>query len=332
MRPTTDFELPPDRQADLRKAVVLAWITIVYLCSDVVLMYLVMGSSQAMKASLFEDLLNLLPPIGLLIGLHVRKWPANARYPYGYHNAMEVAFLAASLALLALGGYLLYESVMKLVHMHRPTIGTFELFGWSFWQGWIMLPVLGYSLPIALVLGHKKMPLARSLNIKALHSGAKMNKADWTTTSAAMAGVLGIALGFWWADAAAAGLIALDIIYDGYRNTRSAVGEIMERVPETVDTGEVDPLPGRVAEMLRAQPWVRDARVRMREVGSVFYGEAFVVPDEQGDVVQHIEQATRAAYDLDWRLHDLVIHLTSTVEGHTGDIDTGHGRDDESKR
>lgn len=34
---------------------------------------------------------------------------------------------------------------------------------------------------------------------KVLHADAKMNKADWMTAAAALVGVLGIGLGWWWA-------------------------------------------------------------------------------------------------------------------------------------
>jgi len=47
-----------------------------------------------------------------------------------------------------------------------------------------------------------------------------MNKANWLTAGAAMVGVVGIGFGLWWADAAAAAIIPLDITEDGVSNPR----------------------------------------------------------------------------------------------------------------
>lgn len=67
-------------------------------------------------------------------------------------------------------------------------------------------------------LGRAKLPLSRELYNKILYADADMNKADWST-AAAILGVIGIGLGFWWADLVAAGVIALDILKDGVTNT-----------------------------------------------------------------------------------------------------------------
>ena len=104
MKPTADFELPPDRAQDMRQAKKLAWVSIVYMSTVIGLMALVMGSSQAMQTAWVEDMLSLVPPIGFLIAARVRFWPHNERYPYGYHRATNIAFLMAVLAMLVMRG------------------------------------------------------------------------------------------------------------------------------------------------------------------------------------------------------------------------------------
>ena len=64
---TKRYELPPRLQEALKKAKKLEWITIAYLITVVVVMYLVMGSSQAMKTAWLEDALGMLPGIAFLI-------------------------------------------------------------------------------------------------------------------------------------------------------------------------------------------------------------------------------------------------------------------------
>jgi hypothetical protein len=49
VRPTARYELPPDREAVARRAARLEWWTLAYLATVVVLLYFVLGSSQAMR-------------------------------------------------------------------------------------------------------------------------------------------------------------------------------------------------------------------------------------------------------------------------------------------
>jgi hypothetical protein len=63
----------------------------------------------------------------------------------------------------------------------------------------------------------------------------------------------------------------------------------------------------RVENELRSMSWVRDVRVRMREEGHVFYGDAIVVTNESDNLVGRIEEATERIMALDWRIYDFLI-------------------------
>jgi divalent metal cation (Fe/Co/Zn/Cd) transporter len=151
------------------------------------------------------------------------------------------------------------------------------------------------------------MPLAEQLHNKVLYADAKMNKADWLTAGAAMVGIVGIGFGLWWADSAAAAVISLDILKDGADNLRRAVADLMDETPTTVDRDAADPLRDELLSTIKGLEWVEDAEVRLREEGQVYFGEAFVVPSDTANLTQNIEDATREARDLDWRIQDLVI-------------------------
>jgi cation diffusion facilitator family transporter len=301
-------ELPPDKHRLLVKAVKLEWFSIVYLISAVVLLYFALGSSQAMKAAWVEDILGLTPPIAFLIASRVRRRAPNRKFPYGYHRVTSVAYLCASVALLALGAFILYDSVSKLLKFEHPPIDLVKPIGDEpVWLGWLMLGALAYSTVPQVLLGRLKQPLAKGLHDKVLFADAEMNRADWMTGAAAMAGVVGIGLGLWWADSVAASIISLDIVRDGAGNLKVAVDDLMDKEPTVVDHSRADPLPRRVEHELRALDWVKDAEVRLREQGHVFIGEAFVVPTGDDDLVARIDRANQHLLDLDWRLHELVI-------------------------
>lgn len=309
MRPARHAEIPLSRRPALRRGLLLEWVSLGYLITVVALMYLVMGSSQAMRAAWLEDVLSMVPPAAFLVSAYFRKWPPNEEYPYGYHRAVSVAFLVASVAILGVGGYLAIESASKLIQAEHPTIGTIELLGYQIWLGWLMLPAIAYTGIPSVFLGRAKLRPARELHDKTLYADAVMNKADWMTAAAAMAGVLGIAVGWWWADSVAALAISADVIHDGLKYVRLAVGDLMDRAPRTVDGRQRDPLPARLATELRGLSWVADAEVRFREDGHVFVGEAFLVPNSPGDPVPRVREVLKVGQGLDWRIQDLTVQI-----------------------
>lgn len=307
MRAASAFEFPPEQRRALHAARRLEWITIAYLASVTILMALVMGASQAMRTAWLEDVLSLVPPIVFLVSDRFRERPPDARFPYGYHRVTSIAFLCASVALTALGLVLLGSGLGHLLRAEHPTIGAVTLFGRTVWLGWLMLPVLLWSAVPAFLLGRAKLPLAESMHDKVLHTDATTNKADWMTAGAAMIGVLGIGVGWWWMDAAAAILISLSITRDGLGNLREVVANLMDQAPKSTDHSRFDPLPARVRERVERLPWVAQAQVRMHEKGHVYFGEVFVVPAEHDDLVERLADARRACEAMSWRVHEILL-------------------------
>lgn len=313
MKKTYGYELPDREVPHLRRAVGLEVITLVYMISVVVLMGLVMGNSQAMRAAWIEDMLVLIPPIAFLVSARVRRWKPTDEFPYGYHRAVEIAFLVSAIALVAFGLFLFYEALSTLIRQHHPTIGSVNLFGYVIWQGWLMLPVLIYSTIGPVILGRLLIKPANQLHDKVLYATAQMLKADWLTAGAAFVGILGISAGWWWADAVAAGVISLDVLHDGWRNLKAVIGDMMDRSPETVDLNEHDPAPEELVERLRQLPWVRDVDLRMRESGHVLFGEVFIEPVDEADPIARTREAIRLGENLTWRVNTLTVQLVDQV-------------------
>jgi divalent metal cation (Fe/Co/Zn/Cd) transporter len=166
----------------------------------------------------------------------------------------------------------------------------------------------------AVILGRMKIPLGKERHDRVLYADAEMNKADWMTAGAAILGIIGIFLGLWWADGTAAAFISLSIISDGWKNMKAAVGTLMDRSPRLVDDSAADPLPARLATEVKKLSWVKDAGVRVREEGHVFYGDIVVVPRAGTDLTARIDEAKKSLMELDWRIHDLVIMPSASLE------------------
>ena len=309
-----DNELPRDKQLVLQRAKKLEYITIVYFVSVVIAIYLALGSSQAMKAAWIEDLLGFVPPLAFLIATRIRYRPPTKRFPYGYHRSISIGFLTAALALFVMGLFVVYDSVIKLVTFEHPSIGLVKFFGEPIWLGWLMIAALLWGLVPPLILGRLKLPIARELHDKILFADAEMNRADWLTAGAAIAGIIGIRFGFWWMDPLAAIVIGFDILRDGVKTTRQAVSDLMDARPMSVEGDRAEGVVTRIENELRSMSWVEDVRVRVREEGHVFYGDAVVVVADGRNLVTNIQEATEAIKALDWRIYDFLISPSTNRE------------------
>lgn len=301
-------ELPADEERALARAVRLAWLTIAFLVTAVTVVYLVMGSSQAMKAAWYEDMLSFIPPVAFLVAVRTTRRTPSARHPYGFHRAVGVGHLVAATALLAMGLFLVWDSASGLLAQEHPPVGVMVVGGHVVWAGWPMVLAMAYTALPPVLLGRAKMPLARTLHDRVLFADANMNKADWMTGLGGIVGVLGIGVGLWWADAAAALFISASILHDGVRNLRVAVGALMDARAETVDGTDPHPVVERLDAHLGRLPWVEQARSRVRDEGHVFHVESFVVPrDGASPSLADLAQARESAVRLDWKIQDLVV-------------------------
>jgi len=137
-----------------------------------------------------------------------------------------------------------------------------------------------------------------------------------------MAGVIGIGLGIWWLDSAAAILIALDVVRDGLRYTGRAVLNLMDARPRTYDESKPHPLKLQVEQELVEMDWVREAVVRMRELGQVFHVDVLVVPADDDGIPDRVEETIERLRDLDWKAHDVTVTVVRTLE----DVPEGESR------
>ncbi|GAA2170764.1 cation transporter [Agrococcus versicolor] len=297
----------------------LEWLTIGFLVVTVGLVALTVGSSQAMRAALFEDLLSFIPPIAFLVAVRIIRIAPSERFPYGLHRSVGVGHLVAAVALTAMGTFLIVDSIATLVTAEHPTVGTVVVLGHVVWLGWLMIAVMALTIVPPVVIGRIKIRLAERLHDKLLYADADMNRADWTTAVGTIVGVAGIGLGIWWLDSAAALLIAVGILRDGLRNLRVAVLDLIDHRATTVDHDQPHPLEARLCARMRRMPWVRDAGCRVRDQGHVLHAEVFVVPRRSRVSQRTLARAGRAARSLDWKLQDVVVvPVEAMPEGVTG--------------
>lgn len=264
-------ELPEDIRPAMAKAEKLERWTLLGIGSVVVVMYFAMGSSQAMKTAFLEDMLGLVPAFTFLLAASLERRRPTEFYPYGFVRVNSLAFLASAVVLSVMGLWLLFDGAMSLMKQEHPTIGPVTLFGHTLWLGWVMIAALAYSVVVPVILGRMKKPIAEKLRDKVLHTDADMQKADWQTGLAGIVGILGVGLGFWWADSAAAAFISLAIIHDGFRNVRTASAELLDGAPRKLTSARMSEEGERLYNRL-AERWP-DADIRLRESGRYFLAD-----------------------------------------------------------
>ncbi|WP_300435340.1 cation diffusion facilitator family transporter [Christiangramia sp.] len=306
MKGIKSFELPAELRKELHSAIKLEWLTLFYLISVVLAMYLTMGTSQAMKTAWLEDLLSIVPSIVFLIATKINTKSPNEKFRYGYHRVFTIAFLIGATALLGMGLFLVFDSSMSLFKAEHPTINNKILFGHQIWMGWIMILALLYSSIPAMIIGIKKLPKATKLHNKVLYIDAEAQKADYMTAFAAILGILGVGAGLWWADAAAALFISFSVTKDGFKHISTAIKDLMDRYPVSLKEQQKDPLIDDIHQLVSSWEWVEDCRIRFRENGQVLIGEIAVIPKGQVDVEQ-LEKSYQELMEYHWKINDVTI-------------------------
>jgi len=309
---TESFEFPPELIPLFKKARKYEWISFIYMISSTFFSFMVMANSQTMKTVWLEDLLGIIPPASFLIASKIVYWKPNKNFPYGFHKVNGIAYLISSLALFVLGFYLLLDGSFVLIKQEHPQIPYVTVFNHNIWLGYFMIIALMWSSIPSTFLGYVKIPLAYSLYDKILLADSKMNKASWTSGFASILGIIGISLGFWWADALVGIIISIDIIKDGYTHLKQATLDIIDEVPKSLENNKKnDPLILEVKEIVKKEKWVESSKLRFRDDCHVFFGEIFIIPKSALVSIEIVKKLQDKIKQHHWRLHDVVIMITA---------------------
>ena len=314
MRAVTNKEFPDEVAEIFTRARRLEWFSLAYTTSAAIFLFLVMGGSQAMRTSFFEDAISTLPAISFLVCTKIAQRRASEEFPYGFHGIVSIGYLTASLGLFAMGVFLITEAAIAFFG-EPPTLGTRRLFGQDIWEGWVMLVAVAYSAIPAFFFGRAKLKMAPKLHDKILFADAQMMKADWTVELGTAAGVIGLGFGLWWADPLAAVIVSVSVLRDGVTNVRIAVEDLIERRPMRINRSEPSETPEALRRAIKKLDWVDDAQVRLREVGHIFLGEVFIRPTPgPHDFPRLIREAHEYASGLTWRIRDVTVTVLDRLE------------------
>jgi cation diffusion facilitator family transporter len=188
--------------------------------------------------------------------VRVSDRPADAEHHYGHGKLESISALGVIALLYVLAGGILVASYSRLREgAAPPTISTIPFL--------VLLIDIGVNLWRARAL-HRA---ARQTRSQALAADALHFASDVAGSVAVIIGLVLIALGFAWGDAAAAIAVAVMIAALGLRLARSTVETLLDRAPEGVAE--------RATAAIRTVPGVVDVeRLRARMVGSTHFIDA----------------------------------------------------------
>jgi cation diffusion facilitator family transporter len=246
----------------------------------------VVGSLTGSLAILSEaghSLLDLSATVLTYFAVRISGKPADAEHQYGHGKVESVTALAETALLFLLSTVVIWEAVQRLIgaqmHAVEATAAAFAIIAGSIVVDFFRARTL---LRVA------KETSSEALEADALHFGSDM----WSSV-AVLIGLCGVALGYSWADAAAAIVVAVFICIAGVRLGRRTINTLTDTAPAGVSE--------RVAAIARLEPGVVSVeRVRARPAGAVLFvdlavGVSRTLPlDRVSTIKERLTRAIRA--------------------------------------
>ena len=219
----------------------------------------IIGSLTGSLAILSEaghSLLDLSATVLTYFAVRISGKPADAEHQYGHGKVESVTALAETALLFVLTAIVIFEAVSRLIgeHVHAvdATIAAFAV-------------IIG-SIVIDFLRSRTLKRVARATTSEALEADALHFRSDMWSSIAVLIGLCGVALGYAWADAAAAIIVAVFICVAGYRLGRRTIDTLTDTAPAGVSE--------QIVAIARQIPGVVAVeRVRVRPAGAVLFVE-----------------------------------------------------------
>jgi cation diffusion facilitator family transporter len=210
--------------------------------------------SLAILSEAGHSLIDLSATVLTYFAVRISDKPADAEHQYGHGKVESVTALAETALLFLLTGLVIWEAVQRLLnaqaHAVEATVAAFVVIAGS----------IGVDFFRARTLGR----VAQQTSSEALQADALHFSSDMWSSVAVLIGLCGVALGYGWADAAAALIVAIFICIAGWRLGRRTIDTLTDTAPEGVSE--------RIASIARTMPGVVNVeRVRVRPGGAVLF-------------------------------------------------------------
>ncbi|OBG25414.1 cation diffusion facilitator family transporter [Mycobacterium sp. E3198] len=239
------------RQANRAVAVSAVGLTLTGL---VELAIALLSGSVALLGDALHNLSDVSTSALVFVGFRASRKVPTERYPYGYERAEDLAGIGVALVIWGSALVAGYESVTKLLR-HG---GTGHL-GWGIAAA--AVGIAGNQL-----VARYKLVVGRRIRSATMVADAKHSWLDALSSAGAMLGLIGVALGWAWADAVAGIVVTAFICHVGWEVTADIAHRLLDGVdPEIITTAETAAaaVPGVLHAHARARWTGRTLRVEV---------------------------------------------------------------------
>jgi cation diffusion facilitator family transporter len=212
----------------------------------------VLSGSLAILSEAAHSLLDLAATVMTYFAVRISGKPADEEHHYGHGKVESVAALAETALLFLLSGIVIWEGSQRLLGDHTHAV---EATVWAF------AVILG-SIAVDFLRARVLYRVARETASEALEADALHFGSDMWSSIAVLCGLMFVWLGYPWADAAAAIVVAVFICVAGWRLGRRTIDTLTDTAPPGA-AAAITALAERVPGVVSVD------RVRVRQVGAV---------------------------------------------------------------
>lgn len=214
--------------------------------------------SVAVLTDALESTVNVIAGLIGWYSLYVSAKPRDMDHPYG-HGKAEFLSAAVEGALITIAGIIIiYEAINNLLHPHPIKALDYGLL------------LVAITAIINYLAGAYCVRIGRKNNSLALIASGKHLQSDtWSTLGIIVGLILMLITRLWWIDSVVAILLALLIMYTGYRIVRSSLAGIMDEADKAILEKMVALLNAN-----RRTNWIDLHNLRIIKYGSVLHMDA----------------------------------------------------------
>jgi cation diffusion facilitator family transporter len=240
--------------------------------------------SLAIQSEAAHSLIDLAATVMTYFAVRISGKPADEEHHYGHGKVESVTALAETALLFLLSAVVIWEASKRLFGGHAHAVeATLAAFS-----------VIAVSIAVDFFRARALYRVAEQTSSHALEADALHFGSDMWSSLAVLVGLGGVALGYGWADSAAALVVAVFICVAGWRLGRRTIDTLTDTAPAGAAA--------RIEALARAVPGVVGVeRVRARPAGAVLFIELGVAVsrtlplDRVSAVKDQIGRAIRAA-------------------------------------
>ncbi|OBG74767.1 cation transporter [Mycobacterium sp. E3298] len=236
-----------------------------------------LSGSVALLGDALHNLSDVSTSALVFVGFRASRKVPTERYPYGYERAEDLAGIGVALVIWGSAAVAAFESVNKLLRH-----------GGTGYVGWGIAAALVGIVGNQLVARYKWL-VGKRIRSATMVADAKHSWLDALSSAGAMLGLIGVALGWGWADAVAGIVVTGFICHVGWEVTSEIAHRLLDGVdPEIITTAEA---------VAATVPGVTHAHARARWTGRTLRVEVegFLDPDTPLAAADRIGRLVAAA-------------------------------------